>query len=234
MQQPSQFLSAAFLVLVLLVTAVAVRAILGQRQASHHTRQSWPAWLLVLWLGITGASAGLGLLSHFDRFPPPVVPFILTGVAGSLFLSSTRVGTTWIHNWSLASIIGFQAFRLPLELLMSQAAQEGVMPVQMSFAGLNYDIVTGLLAAPVALGVMHGKLSKGWVLAWNLLGLTLLINVVTVAVLSVPGPYRQFLHEPANVWIGYFPFVWLPTVCVPLAAAGHVLVARKLLLGKFE
>ncbi len=234
MRDPSSFLSIAFSALVLLVVAFAVRAIIGQRENGEKSTPFWPAWLILAWLGFSGVIAASGLLSHFERFPPPVVPLILTGVATSLFLSSTGAGTRWISNWSLASIIGFQSFRLPLELLMHQAAREGVMPVQMSFAGLNYDILTGLLAVPLALGVMQGKLGKGWVAAWNLMGLALLLNVVCVAILSVPGPYRQFLNEPANVWIGYFPFVWLPTVLVPLAAAGHILVARKLFLGELE
>ncbi|MDX1982954.1 MAG: hypothetical protein SFV51_21975 [Bryobacteraceae bacterium] len=39
---------------------------------------------------------------------------------------------------------------LPLELVMHHAAAEGRMPVQMSYSGWNFDIVTGITAIPVA------------------------------------------------------------------------------------
>lgn len=67
-------------------------------------------------------------------------------------------------------------------------------------------------------------------LAWNTLGLVLLANIVTVALLSAPTPLRVFMNEPANVWITHAPWVWLPAVMVFAALAGHVLVYRRLLV----
>jgi hypothetical protein len=63
--------------------------------------------------------------------------------------------------------------------------------------------------------------------AWNLLGLGLLINIVTIAILSMPTPMRRF-EGPANVFVATFPYVWLPTVMVSAALLGHLLVARRL------
>jgi hypothetical protein len=45
--------------------------------------------------------------------------------------------------------------------------------------------------------------------------------------MSMPGPLRQF-DGPPNVWVGDFPFVWLPTVMVAAALLGHLLVFRRL------
>ncbi len=64
--------------------------------------------------------------------------------------------------------------------------------------------------------------------AWNLLGLALLINIVTIAVLSTPVPFRRFLEDPPNRLPSLFPYVWLPTFLVQVALAGHVLVFRRL------
>ena len=185
-----------------------------------------PLWI---WVSLTGALAGAGLLAHFDSFPPPVLRLVLPALLVTVLLCLSSVGRGWLERTSLASLIGFQAFRFPLELIMHWAAREGVMPPQMTFTGRNWDILTGLLALPLAWLVSKGKLGPGAVWVWNVVGLGLLVNVVGVAILSVPGPFRVFMNEPANTWIAHFPFIWLPTVLVPLALAGHVLVARKLL-----
>jgi hypothetical protein len=65
------------------------------------------------------------------------------------------------------------------------------------------------------------------VAAWNILGLALLINVVSVAILGTPR-FRYFGEEHLNVWVTYPPFVWLPAVMVLAALAGHLLIFRAL------
>jgi hypothetical protein len=64
--------------------------------------------------------------------------------------------------------------------------------------------------------------------AWNWMGALLLLNVVTITWLSTPTPMRVFMNEPANIWITQAPFVWLPTVLVLAAFAGHIVVHRRL------
>jgi hypothetical protein len=103
----------------------------------------------------------------------------------------------------------------------------GVMPVQMSYSGFNFDIVTGAMAIPVAVLVATGRAGPGLVLVWNILGLALLANVVTVAILGTPR-IRYFGDDQLNVWVMYPPFVWLPAVMVLAALAGHLLIFRAL------
>lgn len=62
----------------------------------------------------------------------------------------------------------------------------------------------------------------------NLLGLGLLANIVAIAVLSTPVPFRAFMNEPANRLPSMFPYVWLPTFLVQAALFGHLLVFRAL------
>jgi hypothetical protein len=66
------------------------------------------------------------------------------------------------------------------------------------------------------------------VLAWNVLGLALLVNIVAIAILSLPGPLRVFLAGPPNVLVLRVPYVWLPGFLVMVALAGHILVFRAL------
>lgn len=223
MQSPSSFLVFGFAFLSLTVVGLACRAF-----------QRWHApALAIVWLSLTGGLAFSGSLLNFDSFPPPLMRLLLPTLVVTGLWSLSGLASPALGRWSLAGMVAFQAFRLPLELLMHRAAREGVMPPQMSYSGRNFDILTGILALVLGF-TLHAKpqLSLRWVWAWNIVGLLLLINVVTVAVMSLPGPSRVFWQEPANLWVATFPFVWLPSVLVPLALAGHLLIARKLLAAR--
>ena len=60
-----------------------------------------------------------------------------------------------------------------------------------------------------------------------MIGLLLLINVVTVAILGTPR-IRYFGDAHLNTWVTYTPFVWLPAVMVLAALAGHLIVFQAL------
>ncbi len=123
---------------------------------------------------------------------------------------------------------GFHASPLPLEIILHRLGIENAIPPQMTYDGMNFDIVSGVTAIAVALWAATGSLPRVVLFAWNLLGLALLANIVTVAILSTPVPFRVFLNEPANTIITTAPFIWLPTVLVQLAWMGHILVFRRL------
>jgi len=99
--------------------------------------------------------------------------------------------------------------------------------VQMSYAGQNFDIVTGTLAIPVALLAAFNRAPLALIRVWNLLGLALLLNVVIVAIASLPV-FAAFGPDRLNTWVADAPFVWLPGVLVPAALFGHVLTFRRL------
>jgi hypothetical protein len=56
--------------------------------------------------------------------------------------------------------------------------------------------------------------------------MVLLLNIVVIAILSMPTPLRHFHNEPANTFIAYFPYIWLPAFLVQVALFGHLLVFR--------
>ena len=68
-----------------------------------------------------------------------------------------------------------------------------------------------------------GVVGRRIIAAWNVLGLALLINVMTVAILGTPR-FRYFGPDQVNVWVTYPPFVWLPAVMVLAALAGHLVI----------
>jgi hypothetical protein len=105
--------------------------------------------IVAAWMGLTLAAAASGLLA-FGPIPPPMVLLFVLIIAAALGLSLSRIGTRLAMGLPLAALVGFQGFRLPLEIIMHRAYLEGVMPVQMSYSGYNFDVLTGAGAIIVA------------------------------------------------------------------------------------
>lgn len=211
--------------------ALLVVALVGIAIFRFADRQSavWYAFGAGAWLLATGALGQTGFLAGGGGLPPRFVVVMVPMFALPVLLGVSDVGKR-LSNAPFALLVGFQAFRLPLELVMHQAAIDGTMPEQMTYTGMNFDIVTGATALLVAVLAARG-LAPRWLLwAWNALGTLLLVAILIIAVASLPA-FAAFGREPAqvNTWVAYFPFVWLPAGLVSAAVLGHVLLWRRLL-----
>ena len=220
-----------FLALVAIVAALLVRA-LARREPGEDRAASvrWTArglGIVALWLVPSGLAAARGALAFTGRPPTFFVLLGLTTLATTL-LAFSPVGTRLITRVGIAGLVGFQAFRLPLELLLHRLHGEGVVPVQMTFAGSNFDIVTGILALVLGAWTLAARPPRVAILGFNLIGLALLVTIVTIAILSMPTPLRRFHDGPANAFVAQWPFVWLPAFLVQAAWFGHLLVFRRL------
>jgi hypothetical protein len=183
----------------------------------------------VAWFAFSAALGLSGFLTHFEGFPPRLLVLLVPTLVLPFALGFSRTGTA-LAGAPLAALVGFHAFRLPLELVMHQAMLDGAMPEQMTYTGSNFDIVTGATALVVA-ALAARDLAPRWLLvAWNSLGSLLLITILLIAVVSLPA-FGAFGHTPErlNTWVAYFPFVWLPAGLVSAAILGHVLLWRRLL-----
>lgn len=223
------FLAVVFALLTLSVYAVplAARGIGDDAQGWEPARNRF-AYGLIAWMVLTELVALSGILSRWDILPPPLMPLVVLSLVLSTSLAMSRFGKLLALGLPLWALVGFQAFRLPLELVLHRLFDDGVLPPQMTYSGMNFDILTGITAIVVAAWAAVGRLPRGVLLAWNLLGLTLLVVIVTIAVLSMPGPLRAFLNDPPNSIVATSPFVWLPTLLVQAAWFGHLLVFRRL------
>jgi hypothetical protein len=158
--------------------------------------------------------------------PPLALPFVLTSVV-IVFLARSRQVGDWLDVMPLTAMIWPQAMRIPVEIVLFLLGRDGVAPPQMTWEGLNFDVVAGLTAPLVAWVAFGGGRKLRWLgIIWNILSLVLLINIVTVAVISTP---TFALLTPVNTFIAEWPFVWLPAYVVPAALLMHVLSLRQLL-----
>lgn len=231
--------TAAFIVIPVLLAVVLVygTTVAWRRSNAEPGRTRLVSILTALaavsWMAVTWVAGQIGILRNWNQNPPPFGFFLAAIAALAVIIAFSRLGrnlATFIPLWALVAV---QSFRLPLELAMHAMYQRGIMPRQMSYSGRNFDIVTGITAIIVAILVGTGRGGTKLIALWNVLGLALLINIVTIAILSTPR-FRYFGDEHLNIWVTYVPFVWLPAVMVLAALAGHLLIFRALRLQRFN
>jgi len=168
-----------------------------------------------------------GILGQWNRTPPPMVLMLLVCFAITVVFAFSRIGEEMAAKLSFAALIGAQAFRFPLELWMQNASLERVIPRQMTYSGSNLDIVSGLTAIVVATVAARGLAPRWLLTGWNVLGSLLLLNIIVIAVRSMPM-IKAYGEYQVNTHVADVPFVWLPGVLVQAALLGHLLVWRKL------
>lgn len=181
----------------------------------------------------TSALAALsGALQRFDRVPPPMAILIVAIFAIAFAVGLSPFGRGVAANTPFRTLVGLQAFRLPLELVMHRAATLGIMPPELSYSGYNFDIVTGTGALSLWFLIRSGVQVPPWaVWTWNLWGCCCLVAIAAIAITTSPM-VRLFGDDPAhvNTWVLFFPYVWLPAVLVTIAVAAHVVITRRLLM----
>lgn len=149
-----------------------------------------------------------------------------------ILLFSTAKGKSVIGQFEAGWLTWLHIVRIPVEIVLFWLFIYKQVPQLITFEGKNFDIISGITAIVVAyLGYQKMQLRKGLLLAWNIVCLGLLFNVVIRAILSAPFPFQQFGFEQPNIAILYFPFVLLPGLIVPLVLFSHLVCIRKLING---
>lgn len=188
------------------------------------------ALALLIWMIITMLLSVSGFLGDFSKFPPRIGIVVVVPLVVIIWITRTQTMREILLHVPQQKIIRLQSFRIIVEILLWLLFIENLLPVQMTFEGGNFDVLSGLTAIVMVWLLNHNKISKTGLIIWNLAGLGLLINIVTIAILSMPTPFRFFMNEPANTIVATFPIVWLPAFLVPLAYGLHFLSIRHALI----
>lgn len=204
----------------------------GLSKQQQKRRATWFGAGLLVWLSLGAALPMSGLLK-LEVLPPPGLVFaVVCFVAGAIFTFS-RIGTSLV-SLPLYWLVGVHAFRLPLELVLHRWYKSGSIPVQMTYEGYNFDIATGFIALAVGLWARYGSPPKLIIWFFNIVGLLLLLIVASIALTSVPTPFRQFTTDPPLLLPFYFPYSYILSVAVTGALVAHLVLFRKLVGQKQE
>jgi hypothetical protein len=176
------------------------------------------------WLGLQGVlSYKLVYLDSVKTFPPmfAYLGFIPMFIGMAIIFFSKK-GKSFIQSLSLYQLTMISIVRIPVEIVLWRLYVEGQIPELMTFEGRNFDILAGLSAPIIAyFGYKKKTLNKSILLAWNVLSILLLVNIVGHAILSFPTTFQQLAFDQPNVGILYFPFFWLPSFIVPVVFFTH-------------
>jgi len=161
---------------------------------------------------------------RFALLPGPPVLFII-----GLFL--TKKGRRFIDSLNIRWLTILHSIRIPVEMILFGLFLHKLIPQIMTFEGRNLDIISGITAPIVYYFVfIRQRLSNRVLLFWNIICLALLINIVTIAILSAPFSFQQFAFDQPAIGILHFPFIWLPCCIVPLVLLSHLASIRQLVL----
>ena len=216
---------AAFLSIVGAVVVAGLAALAVSTPPAERTRAvGLGAGVLLAWLALHAGLAG---------FLEAGIPWSLPAYMGftngtALVLALSPVGRRLARGVPLAALVAFPLYRLPLEIVLHSWADQGVIPISMSWSGQNLDVIAGVLG-PMAAMAMVLLPAHARRIAWvaNTVCLGFLINVARVAILSSPGPQHSF-EGPPLVLAMHVPEVWIVAICVAGALFGHIVTYRAL------
>ncbi len=177
---------------------------------------------MVAWLTVVSKVVSTNILAAYPM--PALMIFFMVNNLIALIFAFSPVGKKLAHNLPLPALVAFQGFRLPLELILHEWANQEVIPNTMTWTGSNLDIISGAVALVAAPFARNKKV------AWtaNIVGFVLLANVARVAILSSPVPFGWDTQPPLQLAF-FIPYAWILPVCVGGALAGHVVLTRALL-----
>jgi hypothetical protein len=189
----------------------------------HIVKNKWATAFMLLQFFLQGAIAFSGFYLNESTLPPRFVLAVLPAflLIGYAFFSES--GKLMIANLDLKALTYLHLIRVPVEIALLWLFFEKLVPIEMTFEGRNFDILSGITAPIIGFWVFKNHIQrKRILLIWNVLCLLLLINIVATAILCAPTPLQQLAFEQPNIAIFSLPFVWLPSVVVPIVLFAHL------------
>lgn len=179
--------------------------------------------LAVVWLLLTAYMASSGFVRDFESLPPKFLWVILPPNLLTILLLVLPKTRRLLKSIPIATITYIHIIRVPVELVIWWLFLDGQMPKIMSFEGINFDIVSGITAPFAAIFLLRqGSFHRKSAIAWNVIALGLLVDVVYHALLSTPYPFQKYGFDQPNIAVFYLPYIWLPAFVVPAVFFSHL------------
>jgi hypothetical protein len=210
----------AYVIIVAAGVAIAARIYLTRRGSLMMVAS------LMLWLVYAAVLGVTGVAGRHDQVPPGIALLTAPIAITLLAVTLTRPGAIIARHIPLGLLLGFQLFRLGVELTLHHLWSIGLAPRIMTLGGGNIEILVAATAPAAAWLACRGSMGRKVAWAWNLIGLFSLANIVVRAVLSAPGPLHLIVTETPDVGILIYPFTFVPGFMAPLAMALHILAFR--------
>lgn len=215
------YVSIVFILTTLLTVGIFLYAF--KREAFSSIAAKVLSFLIPFWLIFQASLALAGFYLKIDALPPRLPLFAVLPAFFTIILLIVFARRSFVSRLRLKTLTILHIIRVPVELVLLGLFQAGQIPQLMTFEGRNFDILSGLTAPLIYwLAFRGGAANRSLLIVWNLFALGLLINIVVNAFLSFPFSFQQFAFDQPNRAVLYFPFVWLPSVIVPIVLFCHL------------
>lgn len=181
------------------------------------------------WLVIQGFLAKMGFYQNYSLPPRLVIIGVLPALTVVLFVLFSKRTSPVVGKLSIVLLTSIHSVRIPVELGLHNLYTQGLVAHEMTYLGYNLDIISGITAPIVAWLFYKNYISKKVLLWWNIACLTLVLNIVAIAVLATPYPFQQISLDQPNLAVFYFPVIYLPTIIVPIVLFSHIASLKQLL-----
>jgi hypothetical protein len=194
------------------------------------------AIVLVIWLAVTGILSFKEVFQNTSTIPPRLMMGIAPAILFIILLLVTRSGKRFTDGIDLKKLTLVHIVRMPVEITLFMLSTHKLIPELMTFAGRNFDILSGITAPIMYFVCFRNSQLKNrrLLLIWNFICLGLLFNIVINAILAAPFPFQQFAFDQPNVAVLYFPFTWLPFFIVMIVLYSHLAAIRQLITYRRE
>jgi hypothetical protein len=177
------------------------------------------------YFGIAAVAAATGAVAR-----GPQVVLILFGlplVAAAVLWSRPRSHSAMIAL-PMPLLVGLNVIR-SLGFMFLLLAADGRLAGPFPYSAGWGDIITGVVALPLAWAVSRGTASNLAVAAWNTFGLLDLVAAVGLGVTSANGSPAQLIHAGVGSQaITHLPWSLIPTVLVPYFIVMHLIIFAQL------
>ena len=185
----------------------------------------------LLWLAIQGVLSYSGFYLNSSGALPRIALAVLPPLVLIILVLVTKKGKKFTRRLDLRTLHLLHIVRIPVELCLYWLYLRKAVPELMTFAGNNFDIITGITAIILYVTCFKGRRvrSVNLLFGWNILGLVMLGSIVVNGILSVPTVFQQHAFDQPNIAILYFPFVWLPCFIVMIVLFSHLVMMKRLM-----
>ncbi|KAA9037148.1 hypothetical protein FW778_17110 [Ginsengibacter hankyongi] len=183
-------------------------------------------WISLGWVAIQ-ASLGVSGFYYLSKDASPKLPLLVgPPIALIIILFLTTKGKLFIDRLNIAKLTLVHSVAIFVEVVLYFLFVYKYVPKAITFEGSNFDLFSGLTAPVIYyFGFVKKNLSRAILIGWNLICLLLVINASIIAVLSLPNFGVIGAGQP-DIALGFFPFILLPGIVVPMVIVSHLASIR--------
>jgi len=177
---------------------------------------------LLTWVTAQFALSKTGF--YLDLSLPPRIPLFMIVplfLFTAIFLFSNKRSKI-LNAIPIHLPVAYQSFRAFIEVLFYFTFLKGILPVQVTFEGANYDVLLGISAIFMGIYASRASASKKALIAWNVLGIGVVAFAAFTFITSFYFPSFWGNTEISQEF-NQFPFLLLPAFFMPSAIFMHVL-----------